>query len=118
MTVSQSLPVSTPKSAARQAEPSAAFEPGPWSFSPQAGHPGHCQIAQVWDAKDRSLADIEPTDDPDVASATARLIAAAPDLLEALTTLTDNIEQAWPHLMHLGPLVAAREALAKAVGQP
>lgn len=48
--------------------------------------------------------------------ANARLIAAAPELFEALRNLADNVEHAFPALAHLGPLVAARAALAKATG--
>jgi hypothetical protein len=46
--------------------------------------------------------------------ANARLVAAAPDLLEALTVLTDNIVHAFPALASLGPVTAARDAIAKA----
>lgn len=48
---------------------------------------------------------------------TAAIVERA-ELLATLKLLTDNIEQAWPSLMHLGPLVAARAAIAKAEGQP
>jgi hypothetical protein len=49
---------------------------GEWSSSPQEGTPGHCIVAQVWDENGNSLAEITPTDDPAVASATAARIAA------------------------------------------
>lgn len=48
--------------------------------------------------------------------ADARLIAAAPDLLEALKVLQANVGHAWPGIAHLGPMVAARAAIAKAEG--
>ena len=56
----------------------------PWTHSTQVGVPAHCFCAQVWDADGVSVATIEPTTDPADATATARLFAAAPDLLEAL----------------------------------
>lgn len=46
------------------------------------------------------------------------VIAAAPDLLEALRVLTDNIEHAFPSLAHLGPVTNARAAIAKAERSP
>ena len=44
----------------------------------------------------------------------ATLKATQGELVEALELLTDNIEQAFPALANLGPLVQARAALAKA----
>jgi len=57
--------------------------PGPWSFSPQKGTRGHCYMAQVWGPDGNNLATIESTQDAEEATANARLISAAPDLLEA-----------------------------------
>lgn len=58
--------------------------PGPWSYSPQKGKPGHCLMAQVWGLDGTSLACIEPTEDENEASATALLMTSAPELLELL----------------------------------
>jgi hypothetical protein len=41
-------------------------------------------VAQVWGPDGKSLATLESTTAPSVATANARLIAAAPELLEAL----------------------------------
>jgi len=48
--------------------------------------------------------------------ANARLIATAPQLLEALENLTANLEHAFPALANLEPLKSARAAIAKAKG--
>lgn len=45
----------------------------PLSFSPQHGPPGHCMLAQVWNEVGDSVAQIEPTEKPECASATAEL---------------------------------------------
>jgi hypothetical protein len=61
--------------------------PEPWSYSEQRGSPGHCTLAQVWDFYGNSLAVIEATDAESEATALARLMAAAPNLLDALELL-------------------------------
>lgn len=53
-----------------------------------------------------------------IAQANACLIAAAPELLEALTALTDAVEDAWPGLASLPHNRAARAAIAKATQTP
>ncbi len=58
--------------------------PSPWTYSPQSGTPGHCTLAQVWRPDGKSLTDLEPTADEAEATANARLIASAPDMLQAL----------------------------------
>lgn len=55
--------------------------PLPLTFSEQIGLPGHCLQAQVFDALGNSVACIEPSFEPQVATDTAKLFAAAPDLL-------------------------------------
>lgn len=48
----------------------------------------------------------------DFAGEADRLLSRLREVEGALTVLTDNIEQAWPSMMHLGPLVKARAALS------
>ncbi len=47
------------------------------SYCGQKGTPGHCQVAQIWDADGNAFAGIEPTEDEAVATADAAFIAAA-----------------------------------------
>lgn len=42
--------------------------PGPWSATPQKGVVGHCMVAQVFDADDISMLDIDPRDEEMIAS--------------------------------------------------
>jgi hypothetical protein len=63
---------------------------GPWSYSEQRGSKNHCTVAQVWDSYGDCLAIIESTDDEAVATANARLIAAAPELLAALEEIRSD----------------------------
>ena len=46
----------------------------PISCSPQNGAPGHCFVAQVWGEVGDSVAQFDPTENPDCASATAELL--------------------------------------------
>ena len=55
---------------------------GEWVATGQSGTPGHCFVAQVF-GNAGPVANIESTEDPAIATANARLIAAAPDLLSA-----------------------------------
>ena len=41
----------------------------------------------------------------------------ADEMIEALRNLSENIEHAFPSMANLGPLVAARAAIAKAEGR-
>lgn len=61
--------------------------PGPWTYSGQSGIPKHCFVAQVWRPDGGVLADIEPTEQEEEATANARLIATAPELLAVLEWL-------------------------------
>jgi len=56
----------------------------PWACSRQSGAPGQCVPAKVWDVDGNCLAKIEATHYEDVATANARLMAAAPQLLQSL----------------------------------
>lgn len=51
--------------------------PAPWRACPQEGVPGHCFVAQVFDATGRNVVQIDPTDDPSVATSIAAKIAEA-----------------------------------------
>lgn len=55
----------------------------PWTYSGQIGIPGHCMVAQVWDADGNSLACIEPTENSAGATSHAMVMASAPDFYEA-----------------------------------
>ncbi|GHC61264.1 hypothetical protein [Limoniibacter endophyticus] len=87
-----------------------AFTPGPW-YADRKG-----QVGPRSDADDQSNGMIVPIADVygDNRHDDARLFAAAPELLEALEILTANVENAWPSLSNLGPLVNARAAIGKA----
>ena len=84
----------------------------PWLIIDDAANSNNCRITSK---RARHIAKVYGYD-PEESRARARLISAAPDLFEALSNLTANVETAWPALSHLGPLVAARAALAKATG--
>jgi hypothetical protein len=56
----------------------------PWSCSRQSGTPGHCFVAQVWDVDGNSIACMDATTDEELATSRARLMAAAPQLLQSL----------------------------------
>lgn len=88
------------------------YTPGPWTHSGQIGGPGHCFCAQVWDASDKSLAVLATTANPSDANANARLIAAAPDLLEACKAFIAADNQCGIALA----FDMAEKAIAKATG--
>ncbi len=63
------------------------------SYSEQVGDKDHCLVAQVWDRHGDSVAIIEPTDNRDVATSTAMLFAAAPEMLAALQFVIRGIDR-------------------------
>lgn len=89
-----------------------AHTPGPWGFSTEP-QPNGCPIVGARGLMVAMLAHtIHQDDQREVALANARLIAAAPDLLEALTVLVEN--------GGIGPesmFDDARAAIAKATGE-
>lgn len=60
--------------------------PGDWVACDQKGLPGHCTQAQVFAMEGDKLhvANMRPTKDPGEASANARLVAAAPNMVDTL----------------------------------
>ena len=88
--------------------------PGPWDYSDQTGSRKHCYLGQVWDSEGESLAVLDSTTDPAVATANARLIAAAPDLLAACE---DAIRLLDEHRMRGLTYDTLDEAIKKAKGQ-
>jgi hypothetical protein len=90
---------------------------GPWSCSEQRGIPGHCMVAQIWDSQGNALASVEPSVDQDQATATARLIAAAPELLSALDSLVSACDLPGDHCEVEQALPRAIAAIKKAKGQ-
>lgn len=119
---------------AATAPSAAAFTPGPWFLNPRpetdrdGGQPvctyglgnGRNCIANVWGMASARVID-------DAAMANARLIAAAPELLEALLGILEGIEdESGPNdgvdgvvLIPLfeSQIATARAAIAKATGQ-
>lgn len=90
---------------------------GEWVATEQSGTPGHCFVAQVF-GHAGPVARIEPTEDPAIATANARLIAAAPDLLEACLAFLARYDN---HMVAADLLFSdvadtARAAIAKALG--
>ena len=94
---------------------SAKHTPGPWRFYTEP-QPNGCPI--VGNGRGLMLAmlahSVNYPDQRDEANANARLIAAAPELLEALIELADCGAEAWGEDR---PCVRiARDAIAKATG--
>lgn len=102
--------------ASGEAVPSAAWTPGPWRVR-GIGPAVLGVVAGEVDSGNPAAAAVAYVEGGQHEYANAHLIAAAPELYEALRGLADSIQGAWPSLTHLGPMVAARAALAKADGR-
>ena len=92
------------------------FTPGPWTAVPADEYHGH----YVEDETGETVCDLyfntSKRNDFTNAEANARLIAAAPDLLEALIQL-EAYSNNYSHDSHgHKKLIAARNAIAKAIG--
>lgn len=96
--------------------------PGPWAAklldgaqrqdSIVRGGDGHALVARCWEASGQALGNITTAE----AFANARLIAAAPELLEALEAIIDSVPGPWaPGFVTLES--DARSAIAKARGE-
>lgn len=98
MKTSQSRPgYDAQERASADAEPSAAFTPGPWFYRPQpyddwgwVRDGNGRMVAQARAPEAGELEDYRASD-TDPYEANARLIAAAPDLYEALKSLRDSM---------------------------
>jgi hypothetical protein len=97
--------------------------PGPWeAMAEESGKSyvrirgtrlgGHYKIANVLKPIYAGADELEAEE----TAANACLIAAAPELLNALTILVNNVAHAMPSAEHLDPIVNARAAIAKATG--
>ena len=86
--------------------------PGPWRYCKTNGSPTHGQH-MIAGAKPGYLAEVRDCGSGDVGD-NARLISAAPDLLEALRLMVDLVELAVP--FEGDTLRRARAAIAKATG--
>ena len=64
---------------------------GEWTYSQQRGKQGHCYAAQVWDDTGDCLATLRATENEEEATANAKLIASAPELLKACINLRDDL---------------------------
>lgn len=82
--------------------------PGPWVVW-YSDWPG---VVGVECASGETIADCSHSNDPDLSEANARLIAAAPELLEALRGFVECDEPSCEHY------AAASAAIAKAEGRP
>lgn len=88
---------------------SSKHRPGPWNVHPTIDSVVMAGNAHIADLNARSVH----------TAANARLIAASPDLLEALKELEDNATQAAafiPHILLTTAIEKARAAIAKAEG--
>ncbi|MBQ0532617.1 hypothetical protein J7S73_21475 [Providencia rettgeri] len=93
--------------------------PAPWLTDRNNCHSGH--IATVHGCENNDWVEIWSTDWPEsesVQEANAHLIAAAPELLEALIELTESAKEAIDGLGDLSDAIdTAKAAISKALGQ-
>jgi hypothetical protein len=82
--------------------------PGPWTIADDMRGIGNARVAGVLDANGIGVANCGSHGE-----ANARLIAAAPDMLDALYTLLDAIDG---NRITVGDCNQARAAIAKATG--
>ena len=100
----------------------AKFTPGPWEVGRSMC--GHYPAVRKNFRPDHHMEVCGPVhgymysaDEKAEQAANARLIAAAPELYEALELLALNIVHAFPSMKDLGPITKAAAALAKARGE-
>jgi len=89
---------------------SAKHTPGPWQHSAKLSASENHRGFTVWNSDGWGLADVQPADeDGREGEANARLIAAAPELLEALQAVVSQLEG---HDLHNGDVFAINNAYA------
>lgn len=94
------------------------FTAGPWSVPHFANDESGCSCAYVFSESQRGFGSVATVsfggedEDYETAKANAKLIAAAPDLLEALQSIIINAD---PRLFSDGQLEQAKRAIAKAL---
>jgi hypothetical protein len=66
--------------------------PGPLSSAPQKGTPGNCWQAQIFNAGGMSIASMDSTQDPAIASDRARRLAACWNACERMGISTETLE--------------------------
>lgn len=87
----------------------AQHTPGPWKHR-------NGRIFQL-DREELTIANVARAFDGDYSQTNGDLIAAAPDLLEALLTARDHIDMDALEVSHCKDAQRIREAIAKATGQ-
>lgn len=87
----------------------AQHTPGPWKHR-------NGRIFQL-DREELTIANVARAFDGDYSPTNGDLIAAAPDLLEALLTARDHIDMDALEVSHCKDAQRIREAIAKATGQ-
>ena len=86
--------------------------PGPWKHVRATNNGSGGYI----DSDDVQICEIAWQHDTAIDKANARLIAAAPDLLEALISVEEYVSSTEKD--HHGPSLTAQAAIAKATGEP
>jgi hypothetical protein len=99
-----------------------AHTPGPWTVSPAGTTHSARVCAEYGPHGDICTLSEQDTQcdggrDIGVELANARLIAAAPELLDALESITDQLDRVGDHRKDRPFIDAARAAIAKAKGQ-
>ena len=97
----------------------ATYTPGPWKIElASVGFPKPLMIFPEDQVNYQPIAKIFPMDTPSMTEANARLVAAAPKLLEALRIMIDAVNVDQPDsLIVFASIEKAKAAIAKAEGK-
>lgn len=66
---------------------------GLFTYSVQKGSKNNCFMAQVFNDKGKSIAEIESTDNPEEATANAKLFSKAPEMLLEMEKFCNRVEK-------------------------